>query len=475
MADVSMALPMALRALGHDVRVFLPRYRCIQPRRYGLRRATPTFAVPSGRHASHVYIQETVFPNTDIPVYCIEHRPSFDRAGIYQRPGGAEYPDNLERFSLLCRATLAGAKILAWQPDIIHAHDWQTSLLATYLRTLYRHDPYWQQTAVTLSIHNLAYQGIFPMSWARRTGLTRQQVQRHLGLHTRMSLLVGGLRDSHQLVAVSPTYAREIQTPAYGCGLHRLLQRRRHVLRGIVNGMDECIWNPATDPLIPARYTATHLRGKARCKRMLQRTCRLPQQARTPVLGVVTRFVAQKGLELIAEMLPTLCQTADVQCVILGAGERCYARQLSAVARRFPDHVHVTYAFDNRRAHLIEAGSDMFLMPSLYEPCGLNQMYSQRYGTVPIVRHTGGLADTVVPATPTTLRRGTATGVMFRSPTPTALLRAVHRTLALYGQPQAWRRIVRQGMRQNFSWQRSARAYVQVYRAAQQQLARRER
>jgi len=468
LADVAGALPQALRALGHDVRAILPRYREMDAKRFAVQPATPAFVVPVGNPPQTVQLVRTTFPGTEMIVYAVEHAPSFDRDGLYQVQG-QDHPDNLERFTLFCRAVLDGIQRLDWRPDVIHANDWQTALLATYLKTVYRDDPAWRDTAVVFTIHNLAYQGLFPQAGLQTMGLGDDQWSaERLEFYGRLNLLKAGLLDSECLTTVSPTYAQEIQTPALGCGLDGLLRKRREVLSGILNGLDIETWNPASDPLLPARFTADDLTGKATCKTTLQRECHLPVDAQVPLFGMISRLVEQKGADLLVAALPPLFRQGAAQCVVLGTGDPTYHQQLEALQRQYPDRVHVALTFDNRFAHLIEAGADGFVMPSRYEPCGLNQMYSLRYGTIPVARKTGGLADTIVAATEATLRAGTANGFLFEAATASAFVRALRQAVALFRDRAQWQQLMRRGMQQDFSWTRSARAYVDVYRRALQ-------
>lgn len=473
LADVAGALPLALQGLGHDVRAILPRYREVDRAQYALTPATPAFAIPVGDQRLEAQLFTTTFPGTRIPVYLVEQPALFDRDGLYQVQG-KDHPDNLERFTAFCRAILEGLPLTNWTPDVIHVNDWQTALVSTYLKTHYREAARWRQVATVFTVHNLAYQGTFPKEGLRVIGLGEEHWSpARLEFYGKLNLLKAGLLDSDVLTTVSPTYAQEIQTPAFGCGLEGVLHQRRDALHGILNGVDTASWNPAVDALLPARYTSQDLAGKAVCKRTLQQERKLPVEAATPLIGMITRLADQKGLDLVAGALPALFKHGACQVVLLGSGDPKYHREFEALAAQYPDRLSVALTFDNRLAHLIEAGSDCFLMPSRYEPCGLNQMYSLNYGTVPVVRRTGGLADTVVDASPATLRAGTANGFMFEDTTVAACVATLIRALTAYRDHATWRQLMLRGMRQDFSWTQSAKDYARLYAQLRPDVSRR--
>jgi starch synthase len=352
---------------------------------------------------------------------------------------------------------------LDWAPDVLHAHDWQTALCPVYLRTLYAGPPGGSHVRSLLTVHNLGYQGIFPASQYPKTGLGPSLfTPAGLEFYGSCNLLKGGLVFADLLNTVSPTYSREIQTPEFGFGLEGVIQERHNRWTGVVNGIDTEVWNPETDTHLPARYTADDLSGKRACKRALQREMKLPVRA-APVLGVVSRFSDQKGLDLVADILPEL-MLLDVQAVLLGTGDPEIENTFRSLQERFPKKIGLRVGFDEGLAHRIEAGSDMFLMPSRYEPCGLNQMYSLRYGTVPIVRRTGGLADTIVAYAPLALQEHRATGFMFGEDTPEALLTSVLLALRIYRDKPQWQSLIQAGMQTDVSWTRSAQSYEALYR-----------
>jgi starch synthase len=460
LADVSGALPRALSEIGCDIRVVLPGYRAVDRRRFTFRPIGGA-EVPVGTGRIEVQFLEGRFPETSVPVYLVAYDPFFDRPGLYGE-GGADYEDNLERFTAFGRGALALVRRLGWSPDIVHCQDWQCALIPVWLRAEPR-DSTLAGAATLLTVHNLAYQGLFPPDRFPATGLNPDLFTiRGLEFFGKVNLLKGGLVFADTLSTVSEQYAREIQTPEFGCGLDGVLRDRAADLVGILNGADYSVWDPSVDRHIAARYTSRDLSGKQACKADLQRTQGLAAEAGAPLLGMITRLVDQKGLDLVAATLDAILGLG-AQFVLLGTGEPKYHALFQRFVERYPGRVAVTLGFDDALAHRIEAGADVFLMPSRYEPSGLNQLYSLRYGTIPVVRRTGGLADTVVDATPAALARGDANGFVFDDYSPDAFLRAVARALRTFRDAQVWRRLQQVGMRQDFSWGRSARRYLDVY------------
>ena len=461
LADVAGSLPRALAHLGHDVRLILPRYRCVDRAAHRLKAALAPWTLSVGGRSHEVSLWQGALPNVNIPVYFLEQPRLFDRDGLYQDRGG-DFPDNLERFSVFSLATLEAIKRLGWTPDILHCHDWQTALICAHRGLTLANDPFWRASRTVLTIHNLAYQGLFARELWPLTGLPDEAFRMEgLEFYGKIDCLKGGLVYADALTTVSPTYANEIQTPEFGCGLEGVLIARRRDLVGILNGIDPDEWNPATSPHLAARYSAQEPAGKSLCKLRLQEQQRLPAH-HVLLIGMIQRLAEQKGIDLLLKSMDALLRL-PIQLVILGTGEPAYERRLAAVAKRHPQRVALTTRFDHALAHRIEAGADAFLMPSRFEPCGLNQMYSMRYGTVPIVRRVGGLADTVVDVSPSSLAAETATGFVFDAYTTAALLEAVQRAVAAFAQPDVWGRLVQHGMRQDFSWTRSAQDYVRLY------------
>lgn len=457
LADVGGALPAALAEQGCDIRVVLPRYRAVA--RTGWREAGKV-TVSVGGQEMRATVHEGRMPETGVPVWLVDHPHYFDRDGLYGE-GGRDYPDNLWRFTFFSRAVLAWLDRQSWRPDLIHGNDWQTALIPAIIAAER------QRTVPTLlTIHNLAYQGLFPAEQFGLTGLPASlYTPAGLEFWGQVNLLKGGLVFSDVLNTVSETYAREIQTEEFGAGLDGVLRDRQHDLHGILNGVDYRLWDPAGDPLIPARYAVDDLSGKEVCKVSLQREVGLAADADIPLIGMVTRLADQKGLDLVAEVVTDVL-AMGAQFALLGTGDQAHERRFEDLARRHPQRAAVRIGFDNALAHRIEAGADIFLMPSRYEPSGLNQLYSLRYGTIPVVRRTGGLADSITDLAPETLAAGTANGFVFRDYTPQALLSALRRALAAYRDQPTWRRLQRTGMLADFSWTASAAKYLALYRRA---------
>ncbi len=458
LGDVAGALPAALKGLGCDVRLVIPAYRDALACAPRLRQVA---RLPLPGTGLTVDVLETRLPGTGVKTWLIDHAPAFDRPGNpYLDSQGRPWTDNAMRFALYGRALGAlalDAAGIGWRPHVVHANDWQTGLAPALLQ-LERERP-----ATVFTIHNLSYQGLFPYETFVALGLPPALWSSEgLEFHGQLAFIKGGLALADRLTTVSPTYAREIQTPAFGYGLDGLLRHRADRLRGILNGIDERVWNPADDRHLVQPYSRGRLAHKLENKRALQRECNLTPQAQAPLAATVGRLVEQKGTDLLLEALPALL-ALGLQVVVLGAGEPTYERELAALAERYRDRLHVRIGYDEAFAHRIEGGADLFLMPSRFEPCGLNQLYSLRYGTVPVVHRVGGLADTVIDAGEAELAAGIATGFVFDEPTMNALLHAVRRALALYREPRAWRRLMLAGMRQSFGWRRSAARYVQLY------------
>jgi starch synthase len=454
LADVLGSLPSALASCGWDATLVLPRYRGISagepvdrfPVIVGGYACEPTIFVEAG--TSHV---RTVF--VDVP-------DLYDRDALYGV--NTDYADSPRRFSVLARAGLEFVARRGRRPAVVHAHDWQGGLVPVYLRTLYSGHPVLGGVPSVFTIHNLAYQGLFPPDWLPRLDLPWNLYSvEQMEYWGRISLLKGGINFADRLTTVSPTYAREIQTSEFGCGFEGILRRRAGDLQGILNGIDTDRWNPASDPYIPAPFSARNLSGKRAAKRATLTRYNLPRTVagmKRPLIGMISRMIHQKGFDLLAALGDSLLQL-DAAFVILGTGEPRYQDFWSSLARRAPERVGVHIGFDEELAHLIEAGADLFLMPSRFEPCGLNQMYSLRYGTVPVVRAVGGLADTVVDAA----SRGRQNGFVFHPPTPEALLVTLNRALQSFTDRRAWRRIQFTGMQGDYSWHRSAQEYVTMY------------
>ncbi|WZO97583.1 glycogen synthase GlgA [Isosphaeraceae bacterium EP7] len=464
LADVAGSLPRALNAIGHRASLFAPLHRSSRQSGLQLEDTGLRLDIPVGPRI----IQGSVFlvrlPGTDVVAYLIDQPEYFDRPQLYQTDG-VDYGDNCARFVFFCRAVLETVRLLNLDVDVFHCNDWQTGLIPVYLDELYRADLRLGRAGTLMTIHNLAYQGWFWHWDLPLTGLDWGLFNfRQLEHHGQLNFLKAGIVFADLVSTVSPTYAREIQTPAFGCGLEGLLQQRGADLRGIVNGIDTDVWNPRIDPVLAAKYDIESVAiGKAECKAQLQRRASLTEFPDVPLFAQIGRLDSQKGWDLLLEVAEQHLQ-GDVQVVILGEGSPRYHEALDRLAHRYSGKLRVFLEFSNSLAHQIEAGADLFLMPSLYEPCGLNQLYSQAYGTVPIVHKTGGLADTVVDATPENLALRTATGVTFDEPTPQALMGAIERATRLFRDRGAWMSMVRAGMARDSSWNQSAREYVALYR-----------
>ncbi len=456
LADVSGALPRALGRQHQDVRLVLPAYRSVLERAGDC--STVARLVVRGQP---VDLLETRLGDSRVPVYLV-HTPAFyDRPGNpYVGPDGHDWPDNADRFAHLARVVveIATDRVgLRWQPELVHCNDWQTALAPALLACEVK------RPATLFTIHNLAYQGLFERSAIQRLGLPEAWWHwQALEFHGHLSFIKGGLAFADWVSTVSPTYAREIRTPQFGYGLEGLLEHRAGRLSGILNGVDYDVWDPRHDPLLPATYNGRSLAGKRRCRQALQQRFGLDPDNPAPLFAHIGRLVEQKGVDLILACLPKLL-AEKAQLVVLGSGDARLEAALRAAAAEAPGRVGVHIGYDEALAHLIEAGADGFLMPSRFEPCGLNQLYSLRYGTVPVVHRTGGLADSVIDATPDTLAARTATGFQFDAPTAEALAGALERTLDAWRQPKQWRQLVAAGMRQDFSWTRSARSYLELY------------
>jgi starch synthase len=460
LADVSAALPAALEALGHDVRVLLPGYPAVLQAAAHRRTLAQ---LPATAHFPATTLHEAPLPS-GVPALIVECAPLYDRAwGPYQDGEARDWPDNALRFGLFSHvaAVLASsASPLQWRAQVLHCNDWQTGLAPAYL-----HFAGGAKAPSVMGVHNLAFQGIFPAEEVARLGLPAQSFALDgLEFYGSMSFMKAGLFYADAIATVSPTYAREIQTEPLGFGLQGLLAARADRLHGIANGIDSAEWDPSTDRRIVQRYDDDRLSAKRFNKEALQERLRLPVEPAVPLLGMVTRLTHQKGVDLVIEIARELV-ALPAQLVVLGAGEPDLEAALAAVAAANPRAVALHVGYDEALAHLVEAGADLFLMPSRFEPCGLNQMYSQRYGTPPVARATGGLADTIVDCTAATLADGTATGFLFSEESPAALLETVERAVALYRDPKAWRRLQRAGMAKDFGWDAAARKYAALYAA----------
>ncbi len=457
LGDAVSALAAELHRGGHELRIFVPRYSSIDPEAAGM---VPVdflqdISLATGAFGLQ-YSMYTAPQQNGLWVHFIDCPILYDRPGLYTSDS-----DEHLRFIMLSRGALECCQRMGWSPDIVQCHDWQSALVPLYLKSLYAWDSLFANTRTVFSIHNLGYQGGFQAGILPATGLSAYRDLLHQDdLNAgAINFLRHGIIYADALTTVSPTYAREICTPEYGMGMDDLLRQRHESLFGILNGVDYETWSPEKDPLIPFRYSRSNLRGKAANKARLQEQLGLRQDPDTPLAGIVSRLVAQKGFSLAYEALPRLLADGRLQLAVLGSGESRYEEFFTWLQHEFPGRAAFWRGFNNPLAHLIEAGSDMFLMPSLYEPCGLNQMYSLRYGTVPVVRKTGGLADTVTPHT-----RDDGNGIVFEHADQTGFGWAMDTAVELYGQRERWNRLIANGMRQDFSWEKQAGAYVTLFR-----------
>ncbi|MBI5752455.1 MAG: glycogen synthase GlgA [Hydrogenophilales bacterium] len=461
LADVSGALPAALHALGVDVKILLPGYPAVLQQG---KHATPFAQLPNPFAPGTVEILETRLPETAVPVLIVRYDAFFNRkGGPYQQPGGKDWPDNALRFGLLSYVAAwlgSSGNPTAWQPDLIHCNDWQTGLAPAYLR-------FWpgRKPPSIMTIHNLAYQGVFGPESVKPLHLPAESFKiQGLEYYGNLSFLKAGVFYADRITTVSPTYARDIQQEALGFGMHGLLHERRSVLSGIINGIDTKEWDPQHDPHLPHRYSAKRLNNKVKNKAALQHELGLAVEAPTPLVAIISRITYQKGSDLVLGVMHDLIREG-VQFALLGTGDAAIEQAFVNLARAHPGRIAVTIGYAEDLSHRMEAGADMFLMPSRYEPCGLNQMYSQRYGTPPVAHATGGLADTIVHATPTHIATGDATGFLFREMTHHACTDAVRRAVRLYRDAPLWQQLQSAGMQRDFSWQNSAEAYLKLYRS----------
>lgn len=466
LADVATSLAKALASFGHDVTLVIPYHRgtsYASANADAVHNAGVELSVPVGDRTAAAQVCWADVPGSTLRVLLIDQPDFFDRPGLYHDSSG-DYDDNLDRFTFFSRAVLEVASKLVLRPNIVHANDWQTGLIPALLEIERHGTPGFERTKSVFTVHNLAFQGWFPSRGMEVANLGWEYFNwRQMECHDQLNLLKTGLAFADQLTTVSPTYAEEIQTPEFGCGLHDLLTARQADLVGVLNGIDSQEWSPSCDPLIPCRYGVDDYRsGKSKCKANLQETMGLPTRPDTPLFGMVTRLTDQKGLDLVTELASRLMRE-DIQIAFLGSGDERYEWMLSELASRFPEKVVAKIGFDERLAHQIEAAADFYLMPSRFEPCGLNQIYSLAYGTIPLVRKVGGLADSVVDVTSATLEEGTATGIVFEAYNSDALVHAFYRCLELFRNPQLLDQVIKTAMKQDFSWCRSAKVYESVY------------
>ena len=461
LADVVGALPRALAAAGHQVSVYLPLYR--QTRLKDAQTVVSSITIPFDDRYRFCSVV-SVGKHSNVQFYFVDYAPFFDREALYGTSTG-DYPDNAERFALFSRAVLEASKVLG-VPQIFHCHDWQSALIPVLLRTQYAEDPAFRDAASVFTIHNMGYQGLFPPDTLPLLTLPWDLFAiSKMEFFGNVNLLKGALVFSDFITTVSKKYSQEIQTTEFGFGLEGVLRARSSTVTGILNGVDYDEWSPEIDKFIVARYSPQDLSGKAKCKEDLLSTFGMTNaDARLPVIGIVSRFAAQKGFDLIAQIMERLARE-EMIIVALGNGDKTYEEMFLRLNKQFPQKIAVKVAYDNAVAHKIEAGSDMFLMPSRYEPCGLNQIYSLKYGTVPVVRATGGLDDTIEHWD---ARTGKGTGFKFTDYNGEALLLTIKEALRAFRDQSSWQQLMRNGMNKDFSWSASAKEYIRVYERARQ-------
>ena len=462
LADVAGALPKFLQPLGCNLKVVMPYYRKVKESGHPLQYLGQEIKVSIGDETLRADIYEGRL-NHDILVYFIGRDEFFDREYLYGTPRG-DYFDNAERFIFFSKAALALCQLMLFSPAIIHHNEWQTGLIPAYLRSTYQNDPLFSRTAAVFTIHNIAYQGVFRKEKFGLTGLPVEMCNPEgIEFWERINFMKAGIVYAHMINTVSQKYSEEVQTPEYGYGLEGILKKRKEALLGILNGVDYQDWDPSHDPDLIARYSPQDLSGKRECKRDLLREYQLPSSLENlPLLGMISRLADQKGFDLLAEILDELF-ALDIGFVLLGTGEMKYHDLFNEVARKYPKKAGIRITYDDRLAHKIEAGADFFLMPSKYEPCGLNQIYSLKYGTIPIVRATGGLDDTLVNYDPIS---GKGNGFKFVHYDAKEFLTQIKMAIGFYSQPEHWKQLLRNAMTSDFSWQRSAEAYLRLYRKA---------
>lgn len=463
LADVAGALPKALKALGHDVRAVMPRYRCIDERVFGIRDTGKEVDIDIALYGHKGRIKESVLPGTDIPVYFVDNPEFFDRDEIYRTPYG-EYWDNAERFIFFSRAVVEMLKVIDFKPDVIHCNDWHTGLIPVYLKTAYAWDRnVYGGTATVYSIHNIAYQGVFDRGKLAHAGLPDSLYNMHeMEFYGGINFMKGGAAFADIVNTVSKRYGEEVKTRDFGYGLDGLLHARGNDFTGVLNGIDYEVWNPAIDKFLPFYYDIDSIEQKEDVKKELLKENGLNYSPAVPVIGMITRLDDQKGLGFIAAIIEEMMKL-NLQLVVLGTGEERYHSMFWHLRQRYPERIGLNLKFDNRMAHLIYAGSDMFLMPSYFEPCGLGQLISLKYGTVPVVRETGGLADTVKHYN---FNKKQGNGFTFQGFNPWDLFLAIRVGVDAFKNKAVWRKIMTNGMKEDFSWEHAAAEYVRLYEVA---------
>ncbi len=463
LGDVLGALPHSLARQGHRVKMFLPHYANLNSDRNRLEKLDLAADITIGETVRSLSTAVCRDRKSGLETYFVGNDHYFGRPGLYTDPAtGSDFVDNDERFVFFCRGVLRILAELDFKPDVIHVHDWQAGLIPVYLKTTMADDPFFARTKTVLTIHNLAHQGTFAEDRIKNLDLPKElfYATGPMEFYGKANFLKGAIHYADKITTVSKRYAEEIQTEEFGSGLHGVLKERASDLTGILNGVDYTIWSPSRDKLIPHRYYLANLSGKRMNKVELLNRAGLPVREKTPLIGIISRLVHQKGFDLIEAAAEDLFKM-NMQMIVLGMGEQKYHDLLADLEAKYPDRLKAFYVLDEKVAHQIEAGADAFLMPSLFEPCGLNQMYSLKYGTVPIVNAVGGLADTITNFDPAT---GEGNGFVMRAQTPKALLEAVERVIETYQRKRVWSSIMKSGMRQDFSWNRAVEEYTDLFK-----------
>jgi starch synthase len=465
LGDVGSSFTKSLKNKNLEIRLMMPKYKIINERKYILREVIRLKDIPVtlGEVTIPMNAKSAFLPDSKVQIYFVEMPDFFGRTGLYGDVNtGEDYPDNAERFAYFCRGCLETLKILSWCPDIIHCNDWQTALVPIYLKTLYQENEFLQNIKTVFTIHNLAYQGIFNKEYAQKLGIMPELVETGgpLESHGKLNLLKGAIHYSDWITTVSPKYAEEILTKKeLGFGLQEELIKRKDKFSGILNGVDYSVWSPEVDKFIPFKYSPEDFTGKTKNKQALLNRVNLEYREKTPVIGMISRIVEQKGYGLLVDCLEELL-SLDLQLIILGSGDKKIEKQLDAFQKKHPDMISINPTFDETFAHMIEAGSDLFLMPSSFEPCGMNQMYSLRYGVIPIVFKVGGLADTIREIN---IEEETGNGIVFEKYTTKEMVKAVKRALKLYRKTEELQKIRTRLMKEDYSWDVSTDQYLEIY------------
>jgi starch synthase len=465
LGDVTGSFPKALKTKNQEIRVIMPKYKSINERKYVLREVIRLKDIPVTINdvTRTINVKSAFLPDSKVQIYFVEIPEFFGRSGLYTDSAtGKDFPDNAERFAYFCKGALETLKILSWRPDIIHCNDWQSALTPYYLNTIYKDDDFLQGIKTIFTIHNFSYQGVFKKSVAPSLDIQPEEVEENGAFENdgNLNLLKGAILYSDQITTVSETYAKEISTKKeFGYGLEKVLQKKSKAFSGIINGVDYSVWSPSVDKLIPFKYSEEDMEGKKQNKQALLTRVNLKYQDDVPVIGMISRVVEQKGFNLLLDAMSQLMEL-NIQLVILGTGDKKIEKQIVSLQKKYSNKISLNQAFDETLAHMIEAGSDIFLMPSSYEPCGMNQMYSLKYGTIPIVFNIGGLAETI---TEYDADKKSGNGFVFDKYNAKDMIRAVKRALKLYKKTESWKELQLSVMQEDFSWDQSAQHYLDLY------------